>query len=429
MKSLRTRVLLLIVGFGLLMATMLATIMYASVREYYNDWIYDKSSSFAERILEAHPNLWRDYEADPASFGQQLRQYTLYSPNTGLYLIDQHGRVLASAGESRQFWGEFRVDLEPVREALGGDPRQPVHTTDPDRQGDVCMVAARPVVQDGRTMGWLFVVPRQASLGEQMPEMLRSYAIRTTAKVALMTIAIGVLLTIAMIALLTRPLTALTRATEQVRRAGFCDELCESSFPDLDRDDEIGRLSRTFRDAFERLKLETERVQTTDAGRREMVASVSHDLRTPLTALIGQLETIRLKGDALSDPARREMLERAMQNAQHLRRLTEALAELARLDSSPASTRRWSSARSRTCSTTHCGSRRPAAGSPSRCGPRRPACGSRWWTPGPACCQRTSPRSSTASSRPAARATSAVQAAWDWRSSSAWPSCTAARPA
>src|SRR5690606_30533412 len=87
------------------------------------------------------------------------------------------------------------------------------------------------------------------------------------------------------------------------------------------------------RDAFERLKLETERVQTTDARRREMVASVSHDLRTPLTALIGQLETIRLKGEALGDQARGEMLERAMQNAQHLRRLTDALAELARLDS------------------------------------------------------------------------------------------------
>ena len=109
-------------------------------------------------------------------------------------------------------------------------------------------------------------------------------------------------------------------------------EVAEPHLADLDRDDEIGRLSRTFRDAFERLKLETERVQTTDARRREMVASVSHDLRTPLTALIGQLETIRLKGEALSDPARREMLERALQNAQHLRRLTEALAELARLD-------------------------------------------------------------------------------------------------
>ncbi|MFA7667440.1 MAG: HAMP domain-containing sensor histidine kinase [Burkholderiaceae bacterium] len=332
MNSLRARILLLLIGFGLLMATVLASIMYTSVREYYNDWIYDKSRSFAERILEAHPDLWRDYERNPASFGQQLRQYTLYSPNTGLYLLDPDGKVLASAGETRQFWREHRIDLGPVVLGERGNPRQPIHTTDPDRQGETCIVAARPVLQSGTPKGWLMVVPRQASLGEQMPEMLRSYAIRTTAKVALMTIAIGVLLTIAMIALLTRPLTALTRATERIRKAGFSDELCASHFPDTDRNDEIGRLSRTFRDAFERLRFEAERTRITDAKRREMVASVSHDLRTPLTALIGQLETIRLKGDSLAEPARSELLERALQNAQHLRALTDMLAELARLD-------------------------------------------------------------------------------------------------
>src|SRR5690606_38543865 len=155
---------------------------------------------------------------------------------------------------------------------------------------------------------------RQADLGNQMPEMLRSYAIRTAAKVALMTLAIGVLLTVAMITLLTRPLTALTRATEQVRNAGFCDAQCDRFFVDSERDDEIGRLSRTFREAFDRLRLETERVRTTDTNRREMIASVSHDLRTPLTALMGQLETVRLKGDSLSDEARGQLLARAMHN-------------------------------------------------------------------------------------------------------------------
>lgn len=332
MKSLRARILLLIVGFGLATAMLLALIMYASVRQYYNDWIYDKSTQFAERILEAHPGLWKDYEASPEAFGQQLRQYVLYSPDTGLYLLGLDGSVLASAGTSRSFWDEHRVDLDTVRESLRIDPDQPIQTTDPDRKGETCLAAARPVMQDGEMKGWLFVVPRQVDISAQMPEMLRSYAIRTAAKVGLMTIAIGVLLTIAMITLLTRPLTALTRATEQVRNSGFCDDLCESYFPDTDRDDEIGRLSRTFREAFDRLKLETERVQTTDAKRREMVASVSHDLRTPLTALMGQLETVRLKGDKFSDEARGQMLERAMQNAQHLRRLTDALAELAKLD-------------------------------------------------------------------------------------------------
>ena len=64
-----------------------------------------------------------------------------------------------------------------------------------------------------------------------------------------------------------------------------------------------------------------------------MIASVSHDLRTPLTALTGQIETIRLKGDELSDAARDQLLERALHNAGHLRRMTDSLAELARLDS------------------------------------------------------------------------------------------------
>ena len=103
--------------------------------------------------------------------------------------------------------------------------------------------------------------------------------------------------------------------------------------PNCGREDEVGRLSRTFRETFDRLNLETKRVKETDIRRREMVASVSHDLRTPLTALIGLLDTVRMKGDAMKPEEQRDYLARAAQNAQHLKRLTDALNELSRLDS------------------------------------------------------------------------------------------------
>ena len=83
---------------------------------------------------------------------------------------------------------------------------------------------------------------------------------------------------------------------------------------------------------FVRLKLEMQRVTRTDVMRREMVASVSHDLRTPLTALMGQLETVRMKASTLSTQERTDMLDRALLNAQHMRRLTESLAELGKLE-------------------------------------------------------------------------------------------------
>ncbi|MCC7058900.1 MAG: HAMP domain-containing histidine kinase [Burkholderiaceae bacterium] len=332
MNSLRARVLLLVVGFGLVMALLLAILMHASIRQYYGDWLYARNATFAQRILETHPDLGHDYSANPGAFDATLRQYTLYSPHTGLYLLDPSGRILATAGKPRAFWRDYRVDLSPVAHSMQHDPSMPIVADDPDRQGASSLVAARPVVFDGQLRGWLYVVARETDLGRAMPELVRGHAIRTAAMVGLAIIAIGVLLTIAMITMLTRPLTALTRATERIRNSGFSDESCESFFPDSERNDEIGRLSRTFREAFDRLKHEADRVQTIDSRRREMVASVSHDLRTPLTALVGQIETIRLKGDLLASDAQAHLLDRALDNARHLKRLTDALAELARFD-------------------------------------------------------------------------------------------------
>ncbi len=333
MKSLRFRVLALVAGFGFFTAALLAGIMFTSVRGYYVDMTYEKAARFVERVIEMHPDLWETYARDPSGFAAQLREYILYSPNTGLYLLDNDGRVLASAGEGRVFWNNFRVDLSPVKTALENESDTPVISNDPDNERKTCLVAARPVQRNGQAMGWLYVVARSADLGSHTPELLRSYAVRTAVTVSLMTLALGMLLTISMIAVVTRPLTELTRVVEGVKASGFSESLCSSLVPNCGRDDEVGRLSRTFRETFDRLNLETKRVKETDIRRREMVASVSHDLRTPLTALIGLLDTVRLKGDALTPEEQRDYLARAAQNAQHLKRLTDALNELSRLDS------------------------------------------------------------------------------------------------
>ncbi len=333
MRSLRSRVLVLVAGFGFLMAVLLATIMFSSVRGYYMDLMYEKSSAFVQRVVEMHPDLWQAYQRDPSAFGARLREFTLYSPNTGLYLLDNDGKVLASAGENRIALGGYRVDLGPVRQGLDLHPEVPIVAEDPDSDGHRCLVAAQPVMSGGEQVGWLYVVSRATDLTGVAPGLIKSYAVRTAVTVSLITLAIGVLLTISMLALLTRPLIGLTRVVERVKDSGFAEDLCGSMVPNCGRDDEIGRLSRTFRDTFERLRLEMHRVQQTDARRREMVASVSHDLRTPLTALIGQLDTIRMKSDRLSREEQQELFVRASQNAQHLKRLTDALAELARLDS------------------------------------------------------------------------------------------------
>ena len=66
--------------------------------------------------------------------------------------------------------------------------------------------------------------------------------------------------------------------------------------------------------------------------RRELIANVSHDLRSPLASLRGYLETLLLKEQALSESDRRSYLEIALRQSQHLQTLISELFELARLD-------------------------------------------------------------------------------------------------
>ncbi len=68
MRTLRSRVLVLVAGFGFVMAVLLATIMFSSVRGYYMDLMYEKSGSFVERVVEMHPNLWDVYQRYPEAF-------------------------------------------------------------------------------------------------------------------------------------------------------------------------------------------------------------------------------------------------------------------------------------------------------------------------------------------------------------------------
>jgi signal transduction histidine kinase len=332
MKSLRARVLMLVAGAGLLMAIVLASVMHMSVRGYYTDVVYTQTRDFIDRVFDMNPNLWTIFQRDPRAFAERLDKYTAFAPHIGVYLLDPEGRILASSGDQGPRSSELRVDLSGARTALARDATQPIVGVDPQNPGRRSVVAARPILEGGTERGWMYVVARTADVSSQPNELLRSYAIQTAVKVALLILAIGVALTVSMIALLTRPLTALTRVAEQVRSSGFSQPLCETLFPFCDRDDEVGRLSRTFRDTLERLKLEMERVTQTDVQRREMVASVSHDLRTPLTALIGQLETIRMKSDSLGSSERERFFDAALNNAHHLKRLTDALNELAKLD-------------------------------------------------------------------------------------------------
>jgi signal transduction histidine kinase len=135
---------------------------------------------------------------------------------------------------------------------------------------------------------------------------------------------------VVMFAGLTMRLKKLSRAVNYFKQQG---EVNVSLMPLYREDgDEIDYLTATFLEMANKIHCQLDNLQTSDNLRRELVANVSHDLRTPLATLQGYIETLLLKEDSLSREQRREYIQIALKHCHRLNKLVMELFELAKLD-------------------------------------------------------------------------------------------------
>lgn len=80
-----------------------------------------------------------------------------------------------------------------------------------------------------------------------------------------------------------------------------------------------------------RIAGQLELLKDKDHQRRQLVAQVSHDLRTPLASIQGYLETLGMKQQELSPDERRRFLNVALAETLRLSKLVDELFELAAL--------------------------------------------------------------------------------------------------
>jgi two-component system, OmpR family, sensor kinase len=93
--------------------------------------------------------------------------------------------------------------------------------------------------------------------------------------------------------------------------------------PETDDQSELGRLSLALNQTFSRL-------EDAFAQQQRFTADAAHELRTPLTVLLTQVQTALARSRSAEEY--RDTLEACQRSAQRMRKLLEALLQLARLD-------------------------------------------------------------------------------------------------
>ena len=104
--------------------------------------------------------------------------------------------------------------------------------------------------------------------------------------------------------------------------------------------DEVAAVARSFNRMAEELGARAEALQASDRTRRQLLADVSHELNTPLTAMRGYLETIAMPAAAIDTETRERYLGIVMEETHRLERIIGDLLDLARLEGEGTGMRR-----------------------------------------------------------------------------------------
>ncbi len=312
--------LVMIVGLGVV----LAMLGVRAARQYASEVEQKLNRTLAEEMVSRFEPLLRD-SINTGAIDEKIQDMTGINRRIEVYLLEPDGDLKASFAVPDQQVEQRRVDLEPIRRFMRGE-ELPILGDDPMRAGSHKPFTVAHVEIMGMEDCYLYVILSSEQYASVASMVEGSYILQTTlwglGAVLLATAAVGLLL----FRRLTKRLRAMQSVVAEFEQ-GMFDRRVE-----VTTNDELGQLGECLNRMADTLTDTMEELRQADRMRRELVANVSHDLRSPIASIQGYLETIAIKDDDLSPKERRRYVKTALRNTQRLNTLVSELFELSKLE-------------------------------------------------------------------------------------------------
>jgi signal transduction histidine kinase len=325
-RTLFGRLLLVFLLFGIVMTAAVLYVLQVSHQQFHQEFDQTVNRNLAREYVASN-FLLTDRELNAATLHEGIKRLAAANPAIDIYLLDGNGTVVASSAPMTEL-RRSRVDLQPIREFMAGRPA-PILGDDPLALASRESFSAAPFHVADCPGEYLYLVLGRAEDSPGAARLRNTFAVREGAWIILLAAALSIGLSLMFLRLLTRRLSVLERA---MSRFGTQVAGSGSARPKWQGGDEVDRLEALFRDLAARVEQQMAELQKVDAARREMLANLSHDLRTPITTLLAHLESLQMEEQPLDDQERKEYVAVAMRQSKRVAQLVEQLLEAAKLE-------------------------------------------------------------------------------------------------
>jgi signal transduction histidine kinase len=267
----------------------------------------------------------KDGKPDTAVTHDIIHSIMVINPGVEVYLLDTTGRIVdfVVPGVSVK---SSRVDLVAVKHYLRDGAKKYVTGDNPRNPEQKTVFSAAPVYENGRLTGYVYAVlssEKQAGIAEALN---RDFVYRLGTTLFFTTLLVVFIVGCATFFLITRNIYEIASV---VRRFKDGDHNARIVGP---LGGELGVLTSTYNEMADTIVDNMNKITSMDRLRQELIANVSHDLRSPLAITRGYIETMMMKGDLLDGHENKKYLSIVMSSLQKLSHLVEQLFEYSKFE-------------------------------------------------------------------------------------------------
>ncbi len=313
--------------FFLLLATVGIAYVYTShtsSKEYLEEVNQRLNHDTAKNIIENSTPFYNGKVIKPA-LEEMFHHVMAINPNLEVYLVNPKGNIIAWYPPEKKIH-KNKIDLLPIKSFISDKSNKLIRGDDPLNPSSKKVFSAHPLTMNNMLYAYIYVVlngeKNQTTSDNLFTSYLWQISYRTMAITLFFTFIIGLFI----IRIITKNHSIILKVMQRFREGDLTARIA------IDKISSEKQLGEMFNEMADILTKNIEKLKEVENLRRELIANVSHDLRTPIAIIRGYLETLQIKENSITPEDRKRYIDMVQESTIKLEKLINELFELSKLE-------------------------------------------------------------------------------------------------
>lgn len=301
----------------------------AAASDFFKSTKQKLNREVASELLNEVPVFLND-SLNEVAVQRIMDHHMVVNPSIEVYVLDREGKILTYDAPPEKI-KKSHVSLVPIREFLKGEETADYILGNDPKAPDACKVfSVAPVLEGDNIEGYVYAILASEKYDDVSSMLMSNFIYKVGVETFLITVIFAIIIGLISIKYLTRNFRVIEDGVARFRKGEYANHI------ELKSQGEFTHLADCLNEMAKTISENIDQLKSIEKLRKELVANVSHDLRTPIAITHGYIETLLMKNNTMEAEDRERFLKIVLNSTENLEKLVADLFELSKLESEKA---------------------------------------------------------------------------------------------